>query len=99
LLTGQPPFTGRDVAELIAAHTFRQVVPPSALRPEVPADLDAIVLRCLAKKPGERFATSAELGRALDECSCASDWTVPLAEAWWQQHISGSRDAANAAPR
>src|SRR5262249_55488158 len=40
-------------------------VAPSRLRPEVPADLEAICLRCLEKKPGQRFATAAELADML----------------------------------
>ncbi len=86
LLTGQPPFTGKDVVELVAAHTFRKVVPPSTVRPEIPAELDAVVLRCLEKKPADRFSTAQEMGNALRGCPCAAEWDSARAEAWWTEN-------------
>ena len=56
LLTGRPPFTDTTVAGLIKAHVTGTVLPPSQLEPAIPNDLEAIVLRCLAKDPADRFA-------------------------------------------
>jgi serine/threonine-protein kinase len=72
-LAGRPPFQGRTVGQVLAAH--RSESPPSLadLRPEVPADLAAVVDRCLAKNPADRFRSAADLDQALRECSCASD--------------------------
>ena len=50
---------------------------------EVPLDLSAVVMRCLAKKPEERFATVAELDAALAACGCAGDWGKGQAADWW----------------
>ena len=55
LLTGQPPFYSDDPMTVMVAHAHDPVVPPSRLRPEVPDDLEKIVLRCLEKSPGARF--------------------------------------------
>jgi len=54
LLTGRPPFDVGNAIEAIIAHVRDPVVPGSQIRDGVPADLDAVVLRCLAKDPMER---------------------------------------------
>jgi serine/threonine-protein kinase len=65
LLTGRSPFAGRSGVKLLAAHLYETPEPPSAHRPGLPADLEAVVLRCLAKPPGERFQSVDELDAAL----------------------------------
>lgn len=69
VLTGQPPFAGKTAVKLLAAHLHETPEPPSKSRPDIPPELEAIVLRCLAKKPEERFATVQELDRALGAVS------------------------------
>ncbi len=70
LLTGDPPFRGDDPAETLLAH---QGTPPPLLserRPDVafsPA-LEAVVMRALRKEPADRFASAAEMARALEAC-------------------------------
>ncbi|MFO0710362.1 MAG: serine/threonine-protein kinase [Sandaracinus sp.] len=66
-LTGAAPVADASVFAVVAAHAADLILPPSALVPSVPASLDAIVLRCLHRDPSERFASAAELARALDE--------------------------------
>jgi serine/threonine-protein kinase len=65
LLTGQPPFTGRSVMNTLAAHLYEKPEPLCARRPDVPAELEAVVLRCLAKDPKDRFPDVKCLDRAL----------------------------------
>jgi serine/threonine-protein kinase len=83
-LTGRPPFQGKTLGQLLAAH--RSEPPPALtdLRPDVPADLAAVVARCLAKDPHDRFQSAADLGRALAQCECAVDWSAERAVEWWQ---------------
>jgi serine/threonine-protein kinase len=71
-LAGRPPFQGKSVGQLLAAH--RAEPPPSLtdLRPDVPAELAAVVARCLAKDPADRFQSVADLDRALETSVCAS---------------------------
>ncbi len=65
-------------------------VPPSQrLERAVPADLEALVLRCLAKAPAERPASARALRAELDACQDAGKWTAELCAAWWQQHAGG----------
>ncbi len=82
-LTGQPPFTGETAFAIMMAQARDPVVPPSQLRPDLPADLEQVVLRCLAKKPSDRFPNSKALGDALAECASAAEWGPNRAEAWW----------------
>jgi eukaryotic-like serine/threonine-protein kinase len=83
-LSGRPPFQGKTLGQLLAAH--RSEPPPALtdLRPDVPADLAAVVARCLAKDPHDRFQSAADLDRALARCGCAADWSAEGAAEWWQ---------------
>jgi eukaryotic-like serine/threonine-protein kinase len=65
LLTGEPPFDGPTPFAVMRRHIEERPRPPSALRPEVPAELDELVLRSLAKYPHERPQTAAELRHGL----------------------------------
>lgn len=87
MLTAEPVFTGRSLVEVCARHLHSEPVAPSQrLGRAVPADLEAIVLRCLAKSPADRYPTAAELERALAACGAANEWSSGRARAWWQQH-------------
>lgn len=83
LLTGQPPFAGQNILELLAAHRNSEVVPPSSLNPVISADLDQVILRCMAKSPDLRFLHAEELGSALAECAGANQWGSRRAAEWW----------------
>jgi len=66
LVTGQLPFDGVGLGELISAHLNQAPRPPSELAPDLPAELDQLVLRCLAKSPDARFPTMLALQAACD---------------------------------
>ncbi len=55
-------------------------------RPGVPADLEAIILRCLAKSPEDRFQDVESLEQALADCAAADEWTQSHAARWWREH-------------
>ncbi len=86
LLVGRPPFLGESAMEVMLAHTRDPVVPLSEIRPEIPADLEAVVMRCLAKKPGDRYADTASLAQALGACADAANWSPRHAAEWWRMH-------------
>src|SRR5262249_30984221 len=73
LLTGQPPFVRETAVQTLAAH-ISEAVSPDRLRPDVPADVQALVLRCLEKDPARRFPDAASLEQALAACACAGEW-------------------------
>jgi serine/threonine-protein kinase len=108
LLTGEPVFGAKTVVEVCAAHLHEAAQPPSSRRAEVPAALDAIVLRCLEKKPEARFADALELFAALRASKLSDGWGSAARDAWWAEHRvsfrahSASRrteSLATAAPR
>ena len=85
MLTAEPVFTGSSAVEVCAQHLHSApVVPSERLGRAVPADLEAIVLRCLAKSPADRYPTAAELERALAACAAADEWSADRARAWWK---------------
>lgn len=65
MLTGRLPFNGDSPRELAAQHVAIEPPPVSRYLPDVPADLEAIVARCLAKDPDDRWPDAARLARAL----------------------------------
>jgi serine/threonine-protein kinase len=85
LITGAPPFQADGVMRLLAAHATEAVVPPSRRAKDVPADLERVVLKCLAKRPEDRFQDAGELIHALDACEAAGTWTEDMATEWWEQ--------------
>ena len=85
LLTGRPPFVGDTPWDIIAAHSRDPIEPPAQVNPAVPADLELVVIRCLAKLPANRFQDTTSLDRALVACQCAGQWTDERAAAWWRE--------------
>jgi eukaryotic-like serine/threonine-protein kinase len=85
LLTGLPPFVRETPMEFLVAHAHEKPAPVCDIRPDVPDDLQAIVMRCLEKDPNKRYSTAEELEDALAECSCADLWTKRCAARWWKE--------------
>ncbi len=85
LLTGLPPFEGDKPIKIMFAHAHQEVPPPSAHRPEIPADIEQVVLRCLAKDPDDRYPSAGSLAEALADCEAAAGWSREEAALWWQQ--------------
>ncbi|MBX9789718.1 MAG: protein kinase [Pirellulales bacterium] len=65
LLTGEPPYRDASLAGTLDRIRFEAAAPPSRRRAEIPAPLDAICLRCLAKKPGDRYVSADKLAEDL----------------------------------
>jgi eukaryotic-like serine/threonine-protein kinase len=65
LLTGTVPFVGETPVELAMKHLSKVPEPPSHIRPEVPRDLDFVVMRALAKAPAERYQSADEMDADL----------------------------------
>lgn len=67
MLTGELPFDGGTPFQIMEAHAERPVPPPRRKVPAIPEEIEAIILRALAKEPRERFASARELEVALDD--------------------------------
>jgi hypothetical protein len=92
LLTGRPPFQSDSAVQLLIDHLKTPPRPPSELTElTIPPDLEEIILRCLAKRPEDRFQTAEELERALGVVPFDEPWTRETARAWWQLHLDAFR--------
>jgi eukaryotic-like serine/threonine-protein kinase len=65
LATGEVPFSGRNIVEVLQAVSNKAPVPPSRLDPSLSPKLDALILRLLAKEPADRFPSAAAAREAL----------------------------------
>lgn len=86
LLTSKPIFDAEHAMELVLAHVQRPPTRPSQRGVSVPADLERLLLACLAKDPGDRPASADALRRDLLACTDAGRWTEADAAAWWAAH-------------
>jgi serine/threonine-protein kinase len=99
LLTGAPVFQAKSVVELFAHHLHTPPDPPSFRSGRrIPDDLERVILRCLAKRPADRYDSAKALQHALDRCAENSPWDNDRALEWWAAFRSGRRDAAAAPP-
>jgi serine/threonine-protein kinase len=69
LLTGRPPFVGESLVSVAVSHVREMATPPSALDPSIPRDLDAIVLKALAKDRMERYQSAYDMRADLERCA------------------------------
>jgi serine/threonine-protein kinase len=78
VLTGQPPFTGGNAQQLMAAHATQTPQPLTRSRAAVPPALDALVRSCLEKRAADRPQTAAAIVSALDVMATPSGGVPPF---------------------
>ena len=84
LLTGQHVFDAPTVVEVCSKHLLEAPVPPSKrLGRAIPADLEALILACLAKRREDRPASAQAMRAALFACADAGKFDAAAARAWW----------------
>jgi eukaryotic-like serine/threonine-protein kinase len=83
MLTGTPLFPDHSVTEVIMMQISRMPDLPSSRVKDVPADLEQVVMKCLAKEPGARFQSIDELDAALAASAGAGSWSRQDAFSWW----------------
>jgi len=66
MLTGQPPFVGLDIANMLRQIAETPPRSPRRLQPGIPRDLETICLKCLQKKPADRYKTAEALAQDLE---------------------------------
>ncbi|WP_437989577.1 serine/threonine protein kinase [Sorangium sp. So ce145] len=95
LVTGSVPFPADTLTEVVGRVLQTEAAPPSHLRPGMPPELDAVVARCLQKRPEHRFQRIEELMAALEAVSTAPG---PAASAFRQLAPSQPGIAAHGGP-
>jgi len=86
LLTGEQVFTG-NIVEIFGHHLHTEPTPPSErLGRELPAELEAVVMQCLAKKPDDRPQSASEIRERLAACRDTPRWRQADARTWWKEH-------------
>ena len=89
LATGRHPFAAIDSVATIARIIQDEVESPSRLNASIPAAFDRVILRCLRKRPEERYVSVRELLSALEHLTSGTPKTAevsPKAFRWWQIH-------------
>ena len=101
LLAGRDVFDGNTLVEVLSRHLHQEPLPPSTqLAKPLPADLEQLVLRCLAKAPEARPSSASSLRAALLACQDASRYDRAEALAWWVEHRANRhRGEPHVAPR
>jgi len=85
LLCGVPPFRRDKALQVLMAHARDEVRPPSLECDDIPPDLERVVMKCLEKRPEDRYQSASEVREALLRCAAAGKWTRTKAAQWWQQ--------------
>jgi serine/threonine-protein kinase len=87
LLAGDHVFTAETVVEVCTKHINDEPEPIAERRgSSVPADLEAVILKCLAKDRDDRPQSAREVSNLLRECEDAGSWTDREAREWWERH-------------
>lgn len=89
LLAGRPPFDGAQMMRVLIAHASQEPEPLERVAPDVPPDLSQVVMRCLAKRPADRYPSVAALAAALDRCEVPRRWSHTRAAQWWAEVEQG----------
>jgi serine/threonine-protein kinase len=80
LLTGEAPFEGDTPVEIAMRHLSTVPEPPSALRPDLPRELDLVVMRALAKDPEDRYQSAEEMDADLERVARGAPVAAATAE-------------------
>ncbi|HEX7981219.1 MAG TPA: protein kinase [Gemmatimonadaceae bacterium] len=83
MLTGNPPYTGGSMRQMLMRHSMDPVPSARDARPEVPEHVSWALVRAMAKEPNERFASAAEFSRALSRSSAMV--ALRKTESWWNR--------------
>jgi len=90
MLTGQPPFHGLNPQQTLAAHVTQAPTPLGLRRPGLSPVLEGVVMRCLAKRPADRFQSADDLVTALEPLTTPSGGTTPHATVPYQTAVQAA---------
>ncbi|MFW0783699.1 Stk1 family PASTA domain-containing Ser/Thr kinase [Gordonia sp. CPCC 206044] len=78
LLTGEPPFTGDSPVAVAHQHVHEDPPWPSSIRPEIPRELDSVVLKAMSKNPANRYQSAADLRSDLIKVLAGGKPSAPM---------------------
>ncbi|MGH7742107.1 MAG: serine/threonine-protein kinase [Candidatus Eiseniibacteriota bacterium] len=76
VLAGAPPFVASSAPKLMSMHLTQEPVPLSKQRPSVPAALEELIMRCLEKRPADRWQSAGDLAAAIERAATPSGGSV-----------------------
>jgi serine/threonine protein kinase len=97
LLTGRPPFVGESPVSVAYQHVREQPVPPSSFDPDIPPEVDAVVLKALAKGREERYQSASEMRQDIHRVLAGQQVTAPMAAVGETRAMAATAVAPNAA--
>lgn len=95
LLVGHPPFTGDNPVSVAYQHVREEARPPSELNPNVPASVDAVIMKALAKNPENRYHSAGEMREDLIRAARGQAVMAPavMSEGDRTQLLAGGADS------
>lgn len=97
MAAGRPPFDYKQPIKVMVAHASENPVPPSEFNPQIPEELDELILRCLEKQPEDRVQTARQLEEMLGRIPLTEPWSSIQAARWWTDYGCPQRKALAAA--
>src|SRR5439155_18646883 len=73
LLTGRPPFTAPTPAAVLVAAVHNELPPPRSINPALSPEVEAVLVKGLAREPSARYRTAGELSRALTDAALGAE--------------------------
>lgn len=98
MLTGRLPFEAEDPDELAQLHLSALPPSPRTLNPTIPANLEQIVLKVLAKEPSARYRSADQFGRVLSTFSAVAAAETPLAPTMAPRDVAPAEQATTPLP-
>ena len=82
-----PGLVGRPIEVMMKQVSEEPVAPSLACEEPVPAELDVVILGCMAKEPDARINSMEQVGAALQAIRFDRPWDPSRARSWWASHI------------
>ncbi len=95
LLTGRNVFVGKTSVHIVTQHVKDKPKRPSEVA-AIPIDpaLEAVIMKCLEKRPSDRYASAADLAAVLRELPHTDEWSDAQASDWWREFRSKAQSLA-----
>lgn len=93
MATGQPPFDYQQPIKVMIAHASESPRPPREINPDIPEELEEIILQCLEKQPEDRVQDAETLSEMLQQVPHVDTWSSTIAADWWTNYGCPERKA------